>query len=200
MSAAQRQIAWISPEEYLIGEEDSPVRHEYIDGQVFAMAGANTPHGRIALNLATAVDTHLRDLPCETFIADMKVGISRSGPYYYPDVLVTCNPGDLRRNSVKRHPRLIVEVLSPHSGVMDRGCKLDDYQSLASLQEYVLVSQDRLQVECFRRGPDGEWKAPQVYTEGDEVRLESIDLTLPIERIYNRVRFGPYDVEDEDGD
>ena len=196
MSIAQRKISWISPREYLEGEEFSPIRHEYADGHVFAMAGASSPHGRISGNLFVLIDTHLRSQPCETFIADMKVGISAAGPYYYPDVVVTCHPGDRRSSFVKRHPRMIIEVLSPRTSTLDRGDKLNDYCSLPSLEEYLLVSQDEQYVERLRRTPDGGWDE-HAYGVGDTIPLESIGLSIAIEQIYDRVQFGGYGEEDE---
>jgi Uma2 family endonuclease len=107
------------------------------------MAGASSPHGRISGNLFVLIDMHLRSQPCETFIADMKVGITDAGPYYYPDVVVTCHPWDRRSSFVKRHPRMIIEVLSPRTSTLDRGDKLNDYCSLSSLEGYLLVRPGR---------------------------------------------------------
>jgi len=109
---------------------------------------------------------------------------------------VTCDARDRRSEYIKHHPKLIIEVLSRTTAVLDRGGKLDDYCSLPSLQEYLLVNQDEMRVECIHRGPEGGWHEC-VYTAGDEVHLESIGLSFPIEEIYDRVQFGACGEEDE---
>ena len=176
----------VSVEEYLEGEKDGLVRHEYVDGQVFAMAGASDRHNRISLNLAARLDGHVDDGPCEVFIADMKVSVSES-VFYYPDVVVACD-GPAADPYYRKQPRLIIEVTSPGTERIDRSEKLVAYKRVKSLKEYVIVAQDRAQIEVFRRGRGDRWSW-QVLTEpSDELKLESVGLTLTVAQVYRRVK------------
>ncbi|HSB09330.1 MAG TPA: Uma2 family endonuclease [Blastocatellia bacterium] len=181
-----RKLQRLSVEEYLESERDSPVRHEYIDGQIFAMAGASDRHNRIAGNLYNRLDDHLGDGPCEPFISDMKVWVSES-VFYYPDVVVACD-GPGADAYYRKQPRLIIEVSSPGTERIDRSEKLLAYRQVKSLKEYVIVSQDRLRIEMFRRGRGGRWTW-QVLTEPeDDLRLDSIGLKLTVAEVYRRVK------------
>ena len=188
MSIQQRQSPWISPEEYLEGEKLSQVRHEYVDGCVYAMAGASTAHNTIAGNLFAVIRLHLRGTPCRAYISDMKARIEARSIFYYPDLFVTRDPQDRETDDYKRFPRLIVEVLSSTTASIDRGAKLRDYQSLGSLDEYVLVSQDEPRIESYRRR-DGGWWEYRVHSSNDDFRFESVDLTIPMDRVYEDVEF-----------
>ncbi len=179
----------LTPAEYLQLEEHSALKHEYIDGQIYAMSGATDAHVTVALNLASALRSHVRGSGCRVYIADMKARIDSLNRYYYPDILVTCDPRDRDTPLEKRFPRLIVEVLSDTTEAFDRGDKFTDYQELTSLQEYVLINTKRKRVECFRRNPDRFWVL-QSYTEQQETfHLESIDFTEAIESLYEDVIF-----------
>src|SRR5437660_9009490 len=146
---------YLSVAEYLAGERDSDVRHEYVDGQVYAMAGASDRHNRIALNIASRLNEHLVNDECEAFVSDMKIKVEEA-LYYYPDVVVTCDPpgGDAY---FRTQPRLIVEVTSPSTERVDRYEKLHAYRRIESLQEYVLVSQDAPLIEVHRLGALVKW-------------------------------------------
>lgn len=181
MSSIEKPVA-IRIEEYLDGEEHSEVRHEYVAGSVYAMVGSSSAHNAIALNLATALRAHLRGGDCRVFMSDMKVRIGEV--FYYPDVLVSCEPWD-RQARFQSQPVLVIEVLSDSTERKDRFEKRVSYQSLASLQEYVLISQDRPQVEIFRRVQDA-WEL-ETCLGGDEVCLRSVELVLPMEQVYEGV-------------
>lgn len=168
--------------EYLEGESHSQVKHEYVRGRVYAMVGASKAHNRIALNIGYTLDRHLRGGPCSVFVSDVKVRIGEI--FYYPDVSVTCSPADTEP-FFNSEPSLIVEVLSATTEAVDRLDKRLAYQSLPSLREYVLVSQDRRQVELYRRQAQG-WDL-EVFLAGDTVRLESIEFELPLAEIYRDV-------------
>ncbi len=185
---ASPQFQYMSPQEFLEWEKTQELRYEYIDGEVFAMTGGTKPHNRIALNLATASDAFLAEKGCDIFIADVKVQLSPSGPYHYPDVVVTCDPKDRESIDLIEHPCLIVEVLSPSTEAFDRGKKFTRYRQLNSLQEYVLIQSDEIGVECFRRNDEGLWV---LYTYGakDTLYLESIGFSIPVEKLYRQVRF-----------
>jgi Uma2 family endonuclease len=147
----------LSVEDYLLGEQQSSVRHEYVAGQVFAMAGAGEAHNRISLNLAFHLRAATRGTPCAVFISDMKVRVAAHDAFYYPDVLVGCDASD-DEPLYKRAPCLIAEVISPSTEVIDRREKLLAYRALESLRYYLLVSQDRRLAELYRRDPDGSWR------------------------------------------
>jgi Uma2 family endonuclease len=158
------------------------VRHEYVDGEVYAMVGASDRHGLIAGNLHTALNRHLPDR-CQVFMSDMKVRIKTAERdiFYYPDLLVSCDPRD-REPYYRRYPCLVAEVLSPHAERLDRFEKFLFYRQLDTLEEYLLVSQDYRQVEVFRRAE--QWQVTR-YTIG-EVPLLSVDLAVAIDAIYRR--------------
>jgi Uma2 family endonuclease len=185
---ANLNSSYISPEDYLEGEKISPIKHEYIRGEVYAMAGASKAHGIIALNFATRLKNHLRGSGCTPYVTDIKVRIEAGNVYYYPDVTVTCDERD--RTSLNedfiRYPCLVVEVLSPTTAAFDRGDKFGDYRTLASLEEYVLISQERIGVECFRRNSEGRWEL-YVYSQGDQIHLASVDFRFPIAALYEDV-------------
>ena len=183
------KIRWISIDEYLAGEEVSQIKHEYRDGVVYAMAGTSDRHNRIAGNIFNSLYNHLADQPCEPFIESMKV---RTSPktFYYPDVLVACD-GRGADPYYRNEPRLIVEVTSPSTEQVDRTEKLSAYKQIHSLQEYVIVSQDVIRIDIYRRLPDNRWQW-DVRTElSEELHLESVGLTMTVAQIYRRVEFPP---------
>ena len=178
---------YLSVADYLAGERDADVRHEYVDGQIYAMAGASDRHNRIAGNFFIRLSLHLDGGECEPFMSDMKVKVDPA-LYYYPDVVVTCDPpgGDRYTRS---EPRLIVEVLSPSTERVDRTEKLHAYRRVESLREYVLVSQDMTLVELHRRGEGDEWTG-EVFTGLEEqITLDSVGLSLSLSDVYRNVRF-----------
>ncbi len=124
-------------EEYLAFEENSPIKHEYRDREVYAMAGTTDRHNTIALNLATLIRNHLRGTDCRVYFADIKAKIEAKHCFYYPDLFVTCDERDRETATYKSFPKLIIEVLSESTEGFDRGDKFNDYQTLASLEEYV---------------------------------------------------------------
>ncbi|CRI63694.1 conserved hypothetical protein [Thiocapsa sp. KS1] len=147
----------IGLDDYLQGELASDIRHEYVAGQVFAMAGAGESHNRIAGNLFFHLRAATRGTPCGVFISDMKVRVAAHEAFYYPDVLLTCDPHD-RESLYKTSPCLIAEVLSPSTEIIDRREKLIAYRALASLRDYLLVAQDSRRVERFARTEEGDWR------------------------------------------
>lgn len=185
---ANQTAHYLSPEEYLAGEEISPIKHEYIRGQVYAMAGALDPHVTISGNLFALLRNHVRGSGCRVFISDMKARIEAANIFYYPDVMVTCDERDRSTLSFKRYPCLIVEVLSKSTEAFDRGDKFADYQLLETLQEYVLINQKRQRVECFRRNAEGLWVL-HTYRQGSEVYLASVDLHISMDALYEDVTF-----------
>ncbi len=159
----------VSVEDYLTGERGGEVRHEYIAGQAYAMVGAGRSHGLIVTALALAIGPDTRKSGCQLFIADMKVRLSIAGDdiFYYPDLVLSCDPGDREDYFITR-PCLIIEVLSKTTERIDRREKLLAYQTLGSLQEYVLATQDHPRFEIFRRA--NGWRR-EALTDGS---LQSI--------------------------
>lgn len=171
----------IGEAEYLQGEMISDIKHEYIAGEVYAMAGASRNHNLIISNMVQKLTNHLQAGPCATFSSDLK--IKAAGNFFYPDVMVVCDDeqGD---DYYTDKPAIIVEVLSKATRRMDKSTKLTAYKALPSLQEYVLIEQDCVDVEVFRRSAN--WLSEH-YFLGDSVTLESVGLTVSVGDIYQRV-------------
>lgn len=177
-------LPFLTVEDYLSTEINRPTRHEYMSGYMFAMAGASEEHNIISVNLCTLLRSHLRGSSCRVFMSDMKVKIE-DDIFYYPDVLVTCNRADNHRY-FKTQPTLIIEVLSESTESIDRREKLMNYQTIDSLKEYVLVSQNLMQVEVYRQETPGYWTVQILGRENDLI-LESVDLTVTMAQIYEDV-------------
>jgi len=169
--------------DYLAWEQEQPQRHEYLDGEVFAMAGAEDRHVTVSGNLYMTLRQHLSGSPCRTFISDMRLHVAAANSYFYPDVLVTCSALDLASPLVKTEPKLIVEVLSPSTAAYDRGLKFSHYRSLPSLEEYVLVDIDTRSTDCYRKGADGLWVL-HPFDKGQAITLASVALTLSAEQLF----------------
>ncbi|MBE9003698.1 Uma2 family endonuclease [Fortiea sp. LEGE XX443] len=185
----QSPITFFTIEEYLQLEQTSEIRHEYLGGQVFAMSGGSKEHNTITLNIASRVRSHLRGGSCSVFMADMKVRIELANQnkniFYYPDVIVSCDSQDQDRFSLN-YPCLIIEVLSPSTELTDRREKLVNYRNLETLQEYVLISQDEIKVEVYRKDAQGNWSLT-ILSKDDKLRLNSVGLTLTMADIYEDV-------------
>ncbi len=181
MTAYAVSTHFVTEQEYLEGEQHSELRHEYVDGQVFAMTGASDLHGLILNALAFALTPGARRKGGQLFTSDMKLRLEIGGQtiFYYPDLLVSCDPQDRDRN-FRRSPCLIVEVLSPSTARVDRREKLLAYQSLPSLQAYLLVEQDRRHVELYRRA--NGWRVEH-YEQGS-LPIDCLDAPLALDDIY----------------
>jgi Uma2 family endonuclease len=188
------RVPYISPEEYLAGEALSQVKHEYIDGEIYAMAGSSDAHAAIVRNVIMTVGPHLRGGGCSLYPQDIKAQIFNRSRFYYPDLMVTCDDRDREDRYVKRYYKLIIEVLSESTEGFDRGEKFEDYRRSESLEEYVLVSQNRMNVEIYRRNVAGRWEL-EAYRGGDRVELVSLALGFAIEDLYEDVVL-PKRVED----
>lgn len=173
---------------YTAWEAEQPERHEWVDGEVFAMTGARDAHNRIAGNVYMALRQALRGTPCRTFMSDMKLHAEEAVASFYPDVMVTCDPRDLTDEAdlAKRHAKLVVEVISDSTGAYDRGRKFEIYRSMPSVEEVVFVEQTRMQVDLFRRNAQGRW---ELYPSGagEVVAMSSLGLTLPVASVYEDV-------------
>jgi len=181
------QYAQISEEDYLRLEAASPFKSEFVSGHIYAMTGASLRHNVIALNMATILRAHLRGSPCRAFMSDAKLRVAKFNSYYYPDVMVTCDPRYQRvspGDGMVDAPRLIVEILSTSTEATDRREKLQAYRSLPSLLEYVLISQELAAIEIHRRQGDIGW---QIITlsPGDPVEFSSVELTTDFAALYD---------------
>ncbi len=178
--SALESIQWVDVEDYLLGERDGQVRHEFVAGRVYAMTGGSVYHNRIALAFASVLRDKLGNRPCDVFMADMQVRAQQA--YYYPDVMVVCDPQD-RDPYTKISPLLIAEVISPTTRSIDEREKRGAYLGLESLREYLLIEQDRAEVRLIRRLEGGVWEE-ESYGLGDEIRLESLDLHVSMQYLY----------------
>nr|CAA9293807.1 hypothetical protein AVDCRST_MAG63-4610 [uncultured Armatimonadetes bacterium] len=179
-------------EEYLALEREAEYKSEFVNGQILAMSGASRAHNLIATNVSSELRVQLKGRPCETYSGDMRVQVSDTGMYAYPDVVVVCGEPRFEDTHPETltNPTVIVEVLSASTEAHDRGAKFAHYRRLLSLQEYVLIAQDRCSVERFvRRG--GEWLFSEATALSDTVALTSIDCRLALAEVYDRVAFPP---------
>jgi Uma2 family endonuclease len=177
-------------EQYLAMERKSEFKSEYLDGLITALSGVSRAHNRIAGNMYRKISDQLENRPCEAFISDLRLRVSPTGLYTYPDVMVVCGEAEYLDDEVDTllNPTLVVEVLSPSTESYDRGAKFGHYRQLASLKEYVLVAQDRILVERFTRGGD-DWLLSAQNDPDDTLRLVSIGCSVPLREIYARVSF-----------
>jgi Uma2 family endonuclease len=183
---AAHNLSRFTPEEYFAWEERQECKHEYMNGEVYAMTGGTINHSRVALNFGFMLMNHLRGR-CMVLNSDARVEVQRSRQYVYPDVSVTCDRRDLSNTNFVSHPCLIVEVLSPSTEAYDRGGKFKLYRRSSSLQDYVLVSADKIEIDLYRKSAE-KWEILS-YSAGDLVELESINFTFPIEQLYQGIVF-----------
>ncbi|MBH8552810.1 Uma2 family endonuclease [Nostocaceae cyanobacterium CENA357] len=188
MLAISQQPNKMTVEEYLGWEPQQDIRYEYVNGQVFAMTGGTIPHNDITLNLYAALRPHLRSKGCRVNVSDVKVQVTPESLYYYPDIIVSCDPQDLNAHKFIQYPKLIVEVLSPGTSAKDRGEKFSYYLTISTLQEYILINSEKISVERYSRGEGRMWLY-YPYTEGDIITLSSIEFECPIELLYEAVVF-----------
>lgn len=174
-------------EDYLRIEDDSAIKHEFINGQVFAMSGGTPDHAGVTANVSSLLTIALRNERCRVFSPDLRVRVRATGLGTYADVTVICGAVELDPDDRKGHtalnPRVLVEVLSPSTEDYDRGDKLGNYKQIPSLEEVVLVAYDRREVELIRREADGSWSR-HISRAGEVVRLTSLECELPVEDIY----------------
>jgi len=190
MIAAKEIPPKLTPEEYFVWEEKQLEKHEYIDGQVYAMSGGSVNHGRIAIRFTAMFDAHLEGSGCMTGNSDIKVNIVETNNYTYPDASVTCDDRDKITPNYFTYPCLIVEVLSDSTEAYDRGGKFRMYRQNPALQDYLLVSATRIEIDLYRQNDVGEWTIVN-YQEGDIIELRSINLSFPVEQVYRGLTLTP---------
>ena len=177
------------PEEYLALERQAQCKSEYYAGEVFAMAGASRWHNLIVTNVLREISLQLKGRPCTTYPSDMRVKISPTGLYTYPDVTVVCGAAQFEdtQQDTLLNPTLIVEVLSESTEAYDRGGKFAHYRKLASLLEYVLIAQTKPHIEHYIRQPDNRWLLEEAESWHGTVHLPAIDCHLSLAEVYDKV-------------
>ena len=172
--------------EFLAWETLQELKHEFINGEVFAMGGARREHVVVSLNVAALLKQHLRGSPCQAYIADMKLRVEQANAFYYPDVMVSCDSNDQKADQFLSNPSLIVEVLSDSTEAYDRGGKFAAYRQLASLKEYVLIDVEARRVESFRRAEHDDWLL-HVTDKQDMCEFSSLELSVAMADIFEDV-------------
>lgn len=190
MVALKDNAPRFTPEEYFAWEEQQLERHELIDGEVYAMTGGTVNHSRIALKFGALLDNHLSGGKCQTLNSDCRVNIVESDNYTYPDVSVTCDDRDKTTTKYITYPCLIIELLFFSTEAYDRGGKFRMYRQNPVLQDYVLVSSDKIEVDLYHKNESGSWEIIN-YQAGDSIELKSVNITFPIERIYQGIEMNP---------
>jgi Uma2 family endonuclease len=190
MIATKNNPQPLTPEEYFAWEEKQSEKHEYIDGQIYAMSGGSVNHGRIAIRFTAMFDAHLENSSCITGNSDIKINIAETNNYVYPDISVTCDDRDKNTPNYFTYPCLIVEVLSKGTEAYDRGGKFRMYRNNPVLQDYLLVSSTSIEMDLYHKNDAGDWLILN-YTEGDIVELKSINFSFPIEQVYRGLTLTP---------
>ena len=183
MFATKENFPQLTPKEYFAWEEKQLNKHEYIEGEVYAMSGGSRNHSLIAVRFTTLFSNHLSGSACEVGNSDLRVKIVRTSNYTYPDVSITCDDRDKTTTQYITYPSLIVEVLSPSTEAYDRGGKFRLYANNPVLQDYLLVSSTSIEIDLYHKKDNGEWVITN-YQDGDTIELKSINLTFAIAQIY----------------
>lgn len=170
--------------QFLAWDKTQTIKHEFVQGEVFAMAGGEDRNNTVALNLVVALHQHLRGTPCRVYASDVKLRVDAADCYFYPDLMVTCSQTDSGDRLVKREPVLVVEVLSSGTAAYDRGDKFACYRMLPQLREYLLVDIAARRCDLFRKqAPDGLWVLHPT-DEKQALHLASVDLTMAPEALW----------------
>jgi Uma2 family endonuclease len=188
---ATRPHPSLTSQEYLALERKASFRSEFYEGQAFAMAGASEGHVLIVLNVASEVRARLRETPCRVYANDMRVKVAATGLYTYPDVIGLCDPPSFEddRRDTLLNPALVVEVLSPSTEAYDRGRKAEHYRRIPSLREYLLVAQDAVHVELYRREDQDRWLLAEANGLDGVLHLASVGCDLSLRDVYDKVVF-----------
>ena len=198
MSALPDPKGKMTEAEYLAFERESAFKHEFVDGEVYMMTGASARHNRITFSINSVLGPQIRGKGCSGYSPDMRVRTPQTGTYAYPDVTIVCGDEQLAEDDkmVLLNPTVIFEVLSPSTESYDRSKKFEYYREIASLQEYILVSQDRAYIERFVRQDGESWVYITFNGLDATLELVSIDCRLPLAEIYEQVDFESVDAED----
>lgn len=182
---------YITPDEYLEIERKAPYKSEYFNGDMFAMAGASAAHVLIVANVVGELRARFRNKDCVVYSTDLRVYVPANRLYAYPDIVVVCGRQeflDAQRDTLT-NPTVIMEVLSESTEKYDRGLKFELYRGLPSLREYVLIAQDRMSVERYFKQDDGSWLYASYSSHNEEVPLQSVGCSVPMQEIYLKIDF-----------
>lgn len=181
----------LTPEEYLERERKSEERHEYFDGEIFAMSGAKRNHNKVATNVSGLIWQHLRSRDCESYSNDMRVFVPETGLYTYPDIVVVCGEPKFKDDvfDTLLNPNLLIEVLSETTESYDRGRKFQHYRGIESLREYVLVAQDEARIEKYVKQGDGFWLLSEAVGVDAEIEFSSIECRVALREVYDKIDF-----------
>jgi len=187
MSAVLNQTLY-SAEEYLVMERSALYKNEFCDGQIYAMTGASRKHNLVAVNIAAELHNQLKKRPCEAYLGDMRVKAAEARSYHYPDIAVVCGTPQFEDAHVDTllNPTLLVEILSPSTEAYDRGGKFNHYRKIATLREYLLVSQDQPSIERYVRQQDA-WLLTEAVGLEASMSLDSINCVLSLREVYDKV-------------
>lgn len=187
----------LTPAEYLEFERKSEERHEYLNGEIFAMSGAKRNHNVIAWNIGGELRQKLKGKNCEAYPADMRVFIPETGLYTYPDLVIVCGAPQFQDDvfDTLLNPVLIIEVLSDSTESYDRGKKFQHYRSTESLQEYVLIAQDEARIEKYVRSGDGFWFFTEAVGLDSEIEFSSIECRIALGEVYDKINFSENNAE-----
>jgi len=190
---SQKILTFVSPEEYLRRERQAEYKSEYLNGEIFAMSGASEAHNLIAGNIFGELRRQLRERPGRAYISDMRVKVHANGLYTYPDVIVVCGEPQFEDDQVDTllNPTVLIEVLSQSTERYDRIAKTSYYRTMDSLAEHMLVAQDEIRLEQYVRQPNGQWLLSEYVTLDAVVNLPSIESTLKLSDVYDRITFEP---------
>ena len=182
---------YLSPQQYLAYERMAEFKSQYFQGEMFAMAGASREHNLIVANIVRELGNSLKHRPCEVYPSDMRVKVTTSGLYTYPDATVVCSEAKFEDDQFDTliNPTVLFEVLSDSTESFDRGGKFRLYREIDSLKEYVMVSQDRASVECYLRQSDDRWLLKETQSLEESVTIESLEVTVPLAELYRNIRF-----------
>jgi Uma2 family endonuclease len=183
--------------DYLRREIAAETKSEFEDGDIIGMAGATVDHSRVQMNAARAIGNALSGKPCQVHGSDLRLRIPNRPRYRYPDLMMICGKPQLDADDTSgmsvTNPRVVIEILSPTHEVRDRGIKFDDYRSIESLEEYILISQSHARIESFKRQPDGDWKIQALQGIDAIFNMESLGISLPLRDVYAGVELPPAD-------
>ncbi|PYS90606.1 MAG: hypothetical protein DMF64_14475 [Acidobacteria bacterium] len=187
MSSQRKTL--LSPEEYLAIERKSEIKHEYFAGEMFAMVGASKRHNLITANIIRILGNQLLERPCNVYPSDMRVKVSATGKYTYPDMVVACDEEKFAdaENDTLLNPVVVIEVLSESTEAYDRGKKFEQYQAIESLTEYLLVAQDPYRIEQYVRQSNREWRYSEYHDAEDVIKLNAIGCELGMKDVYAKV-------------
>lgn len=195
---SQPKTTYLTPEEYLAFERRAEYKNEYIDGEIVAMTGASRRHNIIGVNISGELRQQLKGRPCERYVSDMRVRIPSKRMYTYPDVVVACDEPQFEDDDLDTllNPTVIIEVLSVSTERYDRFKKFSFYRTIESLAEYVLVAQHEYRVEQYTKQPDGRWLLSDHRSLSDVVELASVQCTLALREVYDKVSLPPSDLKE----